>query len=144
MTVFLDDIEVWDGETYGEYEMTREEILDFAEQYDPQWFHTDPERADDSIYGGLIASGWHTASASMRLFVDGFLSETAGLGAKGVDRLRWPNAVYPGDVLTIHSEILDVDPVDEDRGFVRWKIDTTNGDGDTVFSMESLALVARE
>ncbi|MFC6989077.1 MaoC family dehydratase [Haloplanus sp. GCM10025708] len=144
MTVFLDDVDTWDGESYGEYEMTREEIVEFAEQYDPQWFHTDPERAKDSIYDGLIASGWHTASASMRLFVDGFLSETATLGAKGVDRLRWPHPVYPGDVLTIHSEILDVDPIDDERGFVRWKVDATTQDGDTVFSMEALPLLERE
>jgi len=147
MTVFFDDIDRWDGESYGTYEATEAEILDFAERYDPQWFHTDPDRAADSIYGDLIASGWHTASMSMRLFVDGFLDETATLGAKGLDRLRWPAPVVPGDELTIHSTIRGVDESSstDDYGVVRWGVETTANDGEkTVLALEALVLVARE
>jgi len=145
MTVFLDDIDRWDGESYGTYEVTDAEIIEFAERYDPQWFHTDPDRALDSIYGDLIASGWHTAAMSMRLFVDGFLAETATLGAKGLDRLRWPKPVVPGDELTVHSTIDGVDEVRDDYGIVRWDIETTANDGEkTVLATEALVLIARE
>ncbi|WP_338738592.1 MaoC/PaaZ C-terminal domain-containing protein [Haloplanus salilacus] len=145
MTVYLDEIDRWDGESYGTYEATEAEILEFAERYDPQWFHTDPERAADSIYGSLIASGWHTASMSMRLFVDGFLSETMTLGAKGLDRLRWPEPVVPGDELTVHSTIHGVDEEREEYGVVRWGIETTANDGEkTTLGIEALVLVARE
>jgi acyl dehydratase len=145
MTVFLDDIRRWDDESYGTYEVTEAEILEFAERYDPQWFHTDPDRAADSIYGDLIASGWHTASMSMRLFVDGFLGETATLGAKGLDRLRWPKPVVPGDELTVHSTIEGVAEETEDYGVVRWGVETTANDGaKTVLAIEALVLVATE
>jgi acyl dehydratase len=145
MTVYLDEIDRWDGESHGTYEATEAEILEFAERYDPQWFHTDPERAADSIYGDLIASGWHTASMSMRLFVDGFLSETATLGAKGVDRLRWPKPVVPGDELTVHSTIHGVEEGTDDYGVVRWGVETTADDGaKTVLALEALVLVARD
>jgi acyl dehydratase len=143
MTVFLDDVRRWDDESYGTYEVTESEILEFAERYDPQWFHTDPDRAADSIYGDLIASGWHTASMSMRLFVDGFLGETATLGAKGLDRLRWPKPVVPGDELTVHSTIEGVAEETADYGVVRWGVETTANDGaKTVLAIEALVLVA--
>ena len=143
MTVFLDDVRRWDDESYGTYEATEAEILEFAERYDPQWFHTDPDRAADSIYGDLIASGWHTAAMSMRLFVDGFLGETATLGAKGLDRLRWPKPVVPGDDLTVHSTIEGVEEETEDYGVVRWGVETTANDGEkTVLAIEALVLVA--
>ena len=145
MTVFLDDLGRWDDESYGTYEVTEAEILEFAERYDPQWFHTDPDRAADSIYGDLIASGWHTAAMSMRLFVDGFLGETATLGAKGLDRLRWPKPVVPGDELTVHSTIEGVAEETDDYGVVRWGVETTANDGaKTVLAIEALVLVATE
>jgi acyl dehydratase len=145
MTVFLDDIDRWDGRSHGTYDVTEAEIVEFAERYDPQWFHTDPDRAADSIYGDLIASGWHTASMSMRLFVDGFLDETATLGAKGLDRLRWPKPVVPGDELTVHSTIEGVAEATDDYGVVRWGVETTANDGGkTVLAIEALVLVARE
>jgi len=144
MTVFLDDVDRWDGESYGTYAVTEAEIVEFAERYDPQWFHTDPDRAADSIYGDLIASGWHTASMSMRLFVDGFLEETAALGAKGLDHLRWPAPVVPGDELTIHSTIHGIDePAStDDYGVVRWGVETTAGEK-TVLALEALVLVEK-
>jgi len=98
MTLYFEDLAVDDEWTNGEYEVTEAEIIEFADQYDPQWFHTDPERAtEQSMYGGLIASGWHTAAMSMRLLVESFLDEAATLGAKGVDKLRWHKPVQPGD-----------------------------------------------
>jgi acyl dehydratase len=145
MTVFLDEIDRWDGESYGSYPVTESEIIEFAERYDPQWFHTDPDRAADSIHGSLIASGWHTAAMSMRLFVDGFLDETATLGGKGIDRLRWPAPVVPGDELTVHSTIHGVDGSSRvpDCEVVRWGIETTTGEK-TVLVLDALILVASD
>ncbi|WP_435067204.1 MaoC/PaaZ C-terminal domain-containing protein [Haloplanus sp. C73] len=144
MTVFFEDVDRWDGESHGTYEATEAEIVEFAERYDPQWFHTDPERAAESIHGDLIASGWHTAAMSMRLFVDGFLDETAALGAKGLDRLRWPAPVHPGDELTVHSTIRGVDESSgtDEYGVVRWGVETTAGEK-TVLALVALVLVAR-
>jgi len=103
-----EDLTVGDQEAFGRREVTREEILTFARQYDPQWFHTDPDRAaSESPYGSVIASGWHTAAMTMRLLVDNVLSKAATVGAKGVDDLRWPTPVRPGDTLSCHNEVIE-------------------------------------
>jgi acyl dehydratase len=144
MTLTFEDFSPGDTFSGGEYEMTEEEIRSFAEAYDPQPFHTDPEFAsEESIYGGLIASGWHTAAVTMRLLVDSFLSETASLGAKGVDELRFPRPVRPGDVLSIETEVLSVEPETDERGLVRARTETRDHSGELVFSMVGLVMVAR-
>ncbi|MFB9823463.1 MaoC family dehydratase [Halobaculum roseum] len=136
MPVYYEDVEVGDVETHGDYEVTREEVLSFAERYDPQWFHTDPDRAaEESPYGGLIASGWHTAAMTMRLLVEGTLAEAATVGAKGVDELRWPTPVRPGDTLRIENEVLEKVPERPERGVIRARTRTYNGDDEAVFSM---------
>lgn len=136
MPVYYEDVEVGDVETHGDYEVTREEILSFAEQYDPQWFHTDPDRAaEESPYGGVIASGWHTAAMTMRLLVEGTLGEAATVGAKGVDELRWPVPVRPGDTLRIENEVLEKVPERPERGLIRARTETYNDDDEAVFSM---------
>ena len=96
---YFEDFSVGQSLELGGYTVTREEILAFARQFDPQPFHTDEERAKTSLYGGLIASGWHTAAIFMRLLVDGLLNETASMGSPGVDELRWLLPVRPGDTL---------------------------------------------
>lgn len=117
---YYEDIEVGDTAEFGEYHVTKEEIVDFAERYDPQPFHTDEEAAEDSAFGELVASGWHTASMCMRMLVDGPLQERAGMGARGVDELRWKQPVRPGDTLSIRSEVIDkrVSESDPKRGYV--------------------------
>lgn len=144
MTVYFEDLSVGDEWTSGEYDVTEAEIIEFARQYDPQWFHLDADRAaEESIYGGLIASGFHTASMSMRLLVESFLAECATLGAKGVDELRWFQPVRPGDRLSIRAEILDREVQTDRHGVVRARVETANQDGDVVFSMVGLVLFAR-
>ncbi|RDI72948.1 MaoC family dehydratase [Halopelagius longus] len=144
MTTFFEDLSVGDEEEFGEYEATEEEILEFAEKYDPQWFHTDPERAEaESMYGGLIASGWHTAAMTMRMLVEEFLSESASLGAKGVDELRWRRPVEPGDTLSVRTEVLEKVEETPSRGLVRVRITTLNGDGEEACSMVALTMFAR-
>jgi len=144
MTLYFEDLAAGDEWTSDAYEITQAEIIEFAEQYDPQWFHTDPERAaEESIYGSLIAAGFHTAAISTRLFVDCFLSETATLGGKGIDKLRWHEPVRPGDRLSIRAEILDLDVETESRGLADIQIETSNDDGEVVFSMIALVMFAR-
>ena len=144
MALYFEDLAVDDEWTNGEYEVTEAEIIEFADNYDPQWFHTDPKRAaEQSMYGGLIASGWHTASMSMRLLVDSFLNEAATLGAKGVDELRWHKPVQPGDRLSMRA-IVESKTVDSDRrGTIRLRVETSTADDEIVFSMVGIVMVGR-
>ncbi len=144
MTLYFEDLAVGDEWTGGDYEVTAAEIIEFAEQYDPQWFHTDLERAaEQSIYGGLIASGWHTAAMSMRLLVECFLSEAATLGAKGIDELRWHKPVQPGDRLSIRAAVEEKTADSDRRGTIRLRVETSRADGEVVFSMVGLVMVGR-
>jgi len=144
MTLHFEDLAVDDEWTSGEYEVTEAEIREFAKQYDPQWFHTDPDRAAaESPYGGLIASGWHTAAMSMRLLVDCLLGDAATIAARGVDELRWRRPVQPGDRLSVRAAVEDREVDDENRGTVRLRIETTNENDEVVFSMIGIVLFAR-
>jgi acyl dehydratase len=146
VTVYFEDLSPGDELEFGAYEVTEAEILEFAEQYDPQWFHTDSERAaDESIYGSLIASGWHTGAMTMRMLVDEHFADAASFGALGVDELRWPNPTLPGETLSVHVEVLETRPSERqpDRGVVRTETTTVNEDGETKLSMEPIVLYAR-
>ncbi|MFC6725398.1 MaoC family dehydratase [Halobium palmae] len=144
MTLFYEDLTVGDVEEFGAYEVTEEEILAFASKYDPQYFHVDPERArEESIFGGLIASGWHTGAMTMRMVVDSQFGESATLGAKGIDEVRWHRPVRPGDVLSVRVEILDKESDRPDRGDVRVGTETRNDDGETVMTYESIVMYAK-
>ncbi|MEH6474323.1 MAG: MaoC family dehydratase [Sneathiella sp.] len=105
-TEYFEDIKIGSSNEFGSKTVSLEEIVKFATQYDPQPFHIDEEAAKDSIYGGIIASGWHTASMTMRMMVDHMISGRAGLGSPGVDNLRWFKPVRPGDTLRVRSEVL--------------------------------------
>ncbi|APX96393.1 MaoC family dehydratase [Natronorubrum daqingense] len=142
---YYEDIEVGDTAEFGEYHVTKEEIVDFAERYDPQPFHTDEEAAEDSAFGELVASGWHTASMCMRMLVDGPLQERAGMGARGVDELRWKQPVRPGDTLSIRSEVIDkrVSESDPKRGYVDSFLEGRTQDGDVVISWIGLGMIER-
>lgn len=144
MAIYYEDLSVGDTFEGGEYHVTEQEIVEFAEQYDPQWFHTDPDRAaEESIYGGLIASGWHTAAMTMRMLVEEVLSEVASMGAKGVDELRWHAPVRPGDTLSIRNEVIEKVPERDDRGLVHVRTETIDEGGSVVYSMIGLVMVAR-
>jgi acyl dehydratase len=125
---------------YGSMAVEQEEILRFAERFDPQPFHTDPEAAADSIYGGLIASGWHTSALMMRIFADNFLSKVASLGSPGVDELRWFMPVRPGDVLSLRITVTETRRSNSkpDRGLVHSFIEVLNQDRDVVSSMKAM------
>src|SRR5437667_302097 len=107
MTRYFEDFQVGDTFDLGRTSATQEEIIAFARQFDPQPFHTDPERAKESFFGGLVASGWHTISLFMRLLVDRLINETISLGSPGVDEVRWIRPVHPDEVLHGRFTILD-------------------------------------
>lgn len=117
---YFEDLEAGLTKEFGSYEVTEAEIIEFAEQYDPQWIHTDPEAAAESVYGGLIASGWHTTAICMRLMVDHHVSKSSALGGLGVEELRWPNPVRPGNELSVRWRVREkrVSENRPDRGIV--------------------------
>lgn len=140
---YFEDIEEGQIREFGSYEVAEDEILTFAEQYDPQPFHTDPEAAARSMFGGLIASGWHTAAMTMRMIVEHLFAETAATGSKGIDELRWPNPVRPGDTLQVEHEVLEKESRDDGLGLVRGRTTTRNQDGEVVLSMVGNVLYER-
>lgn len=142
---YYEDVEIGTTQEFGEYEVTKGEIFEFAEKYDPQPFHTDEDAAEESAFGELVASGWHTASICMRLLVDGFVDDRASMGARGVDELRWKQPVKPGDTISVRTEVLDkrVSESDPRRGYVDTRIEGTNQHGDVVISWIALGMVAR-
>lgn len=142
---YYEDIEVGEVTEHGDRTLQREDVLEFAETYDPQDIHTDPDHAGETMYGGVIASGWQTAATVMSLLVEDVLTDMAALGARGVDELRWHRPVYPGDTLSIRTEIVDKRPSEsrDDRGYVDHRVEGINQDGEVVISWIGLGIVAR-
>jgi acyl dehydratase len=123
----------------GSRAVSEDDIVGFAREWDPQTFHIDPEAAKDSVFGGLIASGWHTGAMWMRLYVDSFLGAASSQGSTGVEELRWLAPVRPGDTLSGRLTVLGVTPSERrpDRGTVRIRGEMVNQDGVVVMSMVS-------
>jgi acyl dehydratase len=144
VTLYFEDIEVGLTRDCGSLMVSREEIVEFGERYDPQSFHTDPEAAAESAYGGLIASGWQTCALTARLLVTSYLNDTASAGGRGIDGLRWRRPVRPGDTLSVEVEVVAKRPGrNPEIGETDVEVTTTNGDGETVLSMVALGLVER-
>ena len=135
------------GQVYelGSKVVTEEEIVAFAQQFDPQSFHLDPEAAKESVFGGLIASGWHTCAMWMRLYVDSLLGGASGQGSSGVEELRWLAPVRPGDTLSGRLIVLEVTSSERhpERRTIRIRGEMVNQDGVTVMSMVSRGRFAR-
>ncbi|QIB64180.1 MaoC family dehydratase [Kineobactrum salinum] len=127
------------------YEVTEAEILAFARQYDPQYFHTDPVAARQSLFGGLIASGWMTTGIFMRMQCDAFLLDSTCMGSPGVDEIRWLHPVRPGDVLRGESRVTEARPSRSrpDRGAVFSDVSIHNQRGEVVMTLRSRAIFAR-
>ncbi len=132
-------------ELEGSTTLTKDEIIEFACEWDPQPFHIDEEAADKSIYGGVIASGWHTGAVTMRLLVDGILGEAASLGSPGLDEMRWLKPVRPGDTLRARAVVRETRPSRSkpDRGTVKVTWETYNQDGEKVMTMTGIQMFAR-
>jgi acyl dehydratase len=142
---YWEDFAVGETTDVGTVEVTRDEIVEFAERYDPQPFHIDESAADDGPYGGLIASGWHTAALFMGLFVRTILLDAASMGSPGVEELRWTAPVRPGDRLTGRVTVTAVEPSSKrpDRGTVFTTSEVLNQDGTTVMTMKARGFFRR-
>ena len=107
----------------GPYVLTEAELLQFARAYDPQWFHTDVEAAAESPFGGLIASGWHTCSIAMRLVVEAALAGSESFASPGLEHVRWPHPVRPGDALRLVADVIEVRRSEKrpTLGILRWR-----------------------
>ncbi|MEZ5656231.1 MAG: MaoC family dehydratase [Sphingobium sp.] len=145
MTRYFDDLELGATERFGRYKVTREEVIEFASNYDPQLFHLEDEAASKSIFGKISASGWHTCSMMMRMQVDHWKDigiDKASLGGMGMDELRWTKPVYPGDILSCEVTLIEkkVSKSKPDRGIVKSRCKVYNQDGDIVLTMVSTGI----
>ena len=145
LTIHWEDFAVGQVRELGALTVSREEILNFARQYDPQPFHLDDAAAQASVFGGLCASGWHTCALAMRLMVTNFLHQTASLGSPGLDGVRWLKPVFPGDTLSLRHTILATRPMRKraDVGLVQTQWDLFNQHGEQVLAMNGWAMFRR-
>ena len=128
---------------YGSIPLSQDEIVEFARRFDPQFIHTDPRAAAEGPFGGLIASGWHTAAVMMRLFVDHYLSHVASMASPGIDELRWLLPVRPGDSLSIRVAVAEANRSRSkpDRGIVRSAIEVLNQHQEVVMSLKAMNIL---
>jgi acyl dehydratase len=144
--IYFEDLVLGVDRDFGTYEVTREEVIEFARKYDPQPFHLSDEAAAKTHFGRLAASGWHTAAMTMAVIARKVVDEEqAGLGSPGIDELRWKKPVYPGDTLHVKGRITDKTPSRSrpDIGSFRTLTTVTNQDGDEVMTFKSIVLIRR-
>jgi acyl dehydratase len=143
--LYFEDFVPGSVETWGARLVTREEILAFAQEFDPQPHHLDEAAAEASILKGLSASGWHSCALAMRMACDWFLLETAAMGSPGIDEVRWKKPVRPGDVLAMRRTVLEprASQSKPDRGLVPMIWELVNHNGETVMSLQATTIVAR-
>jgi acyl dehydratase len=142
---YLEDFAVGQVMEFPPRTVSEDEIIAFARDYDPQPFHLDKEAAKQSLFGGLCASGWHTAGLMMRMLVDHMIGKYASMGSPGIDQLRWVKPVFPGDTLHLRGEVLDVkfSQSKPDRGVITTRYEMTNQKGETVLTMQGKGMYAR-
>ena len=144
--IYFEDMHVGSETEFGQYDVTREEVLEFARKYDPQPFHLSDEAAAKTHFGRIAASGWHTCAMTMAViarYVVG--TDQAGLGSPGVDELRWLKPVYPGDRLTVRGKVIEATPSRSkpEIGSVRTETVVTNQDDVPVMRFTSIVLMRR-
>jgi len=144
--IYFEDLAVGAETEFGSYQVTREEVIDFARKYDPQPFHLSDEAAAKTHFGRLAASGWHTAAMTMAVIARRVVDQQqAGLGSPGIDELRWKKPVYPGDTLHVRGKILEKTPSRSraDMGSFRTQTTVSNQDGEVVMTFISIVLIRR-
>lgn len=144
--IYFEDFTVGDVAQMGSYDVTREEVIDFATRYDPQPFHLSDEAAAKTHFGRLAASGWHTTAMTMAVIARYVVKqEQAGLGSPGIDALRWLKPVYPGDTISVSSKVVEVTPSRSKPhiGSVRGETTVTNQLGEAVMTYTSIVLMRR-
>ena len=142
---YWEDMQAGHVRQLGSITPTREEIIAFATQFDPQPFHLDDEAAKASVFGALCASGWHTCSMAMRLMVTNFTQQAASLGSPGLENIKWLKPVLPNDTLSLQSTVLETRPMNSrpDVGLVRSLLEMYNQHGDKVLHMEGWGMFRR-
>lgn len=142
---YFEDFPVGMRRELGSHAVTEDDILRFAREFDPQPFHIDKAAGEASIFGGLIASGWHTCAIVMRLICDGFLLDSASLGSPGVDEIRWKKPVRPGDTLTLFGTTTDAKASTRkpDRGVLTNDMELRDQHGDVVLTMRAMTMLRR-
>lgn len=142
---YYEDFDPGTTHELGEHTFMRDEIVEFARQYDPQPFHVSEEAASTSHFGGLVASGWHTVCVCTRLVIENLYGDGGSNGSPGIEELRWPTPVRPGDTLTARAEILSKRPLESnpDLGLVKIRKRMVNQDGDEALSMDVAVFFAR-
>jgi acyl dehydratase len=145
MTLFFEDFQAGDVRNYGRVHVTAEDIIAYASVFDAQDFHIDAEKAKATFVGGLIASGWHTSAMLMRMMVDGFLRDSVGMGAPGLDEVKWPRPVRPGDTLSTRHTVLEVKESRSrpDIGLVRFRFEVLNQNGEMVQEIANWIIFGR-
>ena len=144
--IYFEDLKVGTIADYGSYEVTREEVLEFARKYDPQPFHLSDDEAAKTHFGRIAASGWHTAAMTMAVIARHVVDQKqAGLGSPGIDELRWRRPVYPGDTLHVRGRIVDKAPSRSrpEMGSFRSEMTVTNQDDQPVLTFISIVLIRR-
>jgi acyl dehydratase len=143
---YFEDLEIGAETYFGSYDVTRDEVLEFARKYDPQPFHLSDEEAAKTHFGRIAASGWHTCAMTMAVIARHVVKhEQAGLGSPGIDELRWKRPVYPGDTLHVRSIIVDKTPSRSkpERGSFRSEMTVTNQDDQAVMTFTSIVLIRK-
>lgn len=142
---YFEDYVEGDVHRFGTIAVEADEIIAFAKRFDPQTMHTDPEAAKRSPFGGLIASGWHTAGLMMRLYVEHYLTHVASLASPGLDELRWLKPVRPGDMLSLRVTVLKTVPSKSkpDRGAVTSFVEVINLAGEMVMTFRIVNIIAK-
>ena len=142
---YWEDFKVGDASPMGEVVMDKADMIEFAKRYDPQPFHIDEAAAKESMFGGLIASGWQTCSLVMRMMVDSYLNESASLGSPGVDNVRWLKPVRPGDTIRAQRTVLETRASQSkpDMGVVKTRWEVYNQKNELVMSMEGYGMFTR-
>ena len=141
----FESFEIGQKQSFGAYKVTEDEIIEFASKYDAQFFHLDHEAAQDSLFGGLCASGWHTCAMTMSMMVENMDLYGRSLGSPGIDSLRWLRPVYPGDILSVQMEVLDTVPSKSrpNIGVVTNKVSVSNHKGVVVMEFTSKGIFRR-
>ena len=143
--IYWEDLQVGQVRQLGQIKPTREDIIAFAKQFDPQPFHLDDEAAKASVFGALCASGWHTCALAMRLMVTEFLCHTSSMGSPGLENIKWLKPVFPDDELRLQTSVLETKPMAKrpDIGMTRNLWEMFNQHGDKVLHMEGWGMFRR-
>ena len=146
MTIYFEDFQAGHTWELGSYTFTEESIIEFARQYDPQYFHTDPIKAKESVFGGLVASGWHTLGIYMKLLVENFINRTPSLGSPGMEEIRFLKPVRPGDTLSLRYTALEsrTSASRPNMGIIRFRGEMWNQEGEQVLSVVGTGFFGRK